>query len=207
MAGATRYWVFRTEGHAGCDFGKALIAETTGLTYTDTQVGAGRTYSYNVVAAGASSACYGRASNCVQVTPPAGPPMPDFTLACNPSSLSIVQGGSGGSTCTVTSQNGFAGAVALACTGQPAGVACGFAPNPVTPPANGSVNSTLTVTVAGSTPAGPYSFQAQGTSGALVHAQPMSLTVTSSCLPLGASCTDEQPVLLEPCKGNPKTCR
>ena len=68
VAGATRYWVFRTEGHAGCNFGKALIAEVTGLTYTDTQVANGRPYSYNVVAAGASSACFGRASTCV--TPP-----------------------------------------------------------------------------------------------------------------------------------------
>ena len=61
--------MFRTEGHAGCNFGKALIAEVTGTTYTDTQVANGRTYYYNVVAAGASSACYGRASNCASVTP------------------------------------------------------------------------------------------------------------------------------------------
>ena len=44
VAGATRYWVFRTEGHAGCDFGKALIAEITGTSYTDTQVANGRAY-------------------------------------------------------------------------------------------------------------------------------------------------------------------
>ena len=67
VAGATHYWVFRTEGHAGCDFGKALIAETTGLSYTDTQVANGRPYSYNVVAAGTSPACYGVASNCATV--------------------------------------------------------------------------------------------------------------------------------------------
>ena len=45
------------------------IAEVTGTSYTDTQVANGRTYYYNVVAAGASSACYGRASNCVQRDP------------------------------------------------------------------------------------------------------------------------------------------
>jgi hypothetical protein len=66
---STRYWVFRTEGHAGCNFGKALIAEVTGLSYTDTQVANGRTYHYNVVAAGSSSACFGRASTCVSATP------------------------------------------------------------------------------------------------------------------------------------------
>ena len=49
---ATRYWVFRTEGHAGCEYGKALIGETSGLSFTDTEVAAVRPYSYNVVAAG-----------------------------------------------------------------------------------------------------------------------------------------------------------
>jgi hypothetical protein len=67
VAGASRYWVFRTEGHVACDFGKALIADTTGLSYTDTQVANGRLYSYNVVAAGTSSACYGVVSNCATV--------------------------------------------------------------------------------------------------------------------------------------------
>ncbi len=209
VAGATRYWVFRTEGHAGCDFGKALIAETTGLSFTDTQVANGRAYSYNVVAAGASSACYGRASNCVTVTPQAGPPPPDFTVACSPSSLTVAQGSSGNSTCTVTSLNSFASAVDLSCSGQPAGVACLFAPDPVTPPANGSANSALTVSVALSTTPATYNFQVQGTSGALTRTTPFTLTVTGSCLPQGASCTANNQCCSNKCKGNPnnKTCR
>ncbi|HEX6863534.1 MAG TPA: hypothetical protein VF414_11995, partial [Thermoanaerobaculia bacterium] len=69
---ASKYWVFRSEGHAGCNFGKTKIAETTGLSFTDTQVAGGRSYYYNVVAAGAASACFGRASNCVTVTPEGG---------------------------------------------------------------------------------------------------------------------------------------
>jgi len=32
-------------------------------------VAAGRTYYYNVVGAGASSACFGRVSNCANATP------------------------------------------------------------------------------------------------------------------------------------------
>jgi hypothetical protein len=67
--GATRYWVFRTEGHAGCDFGKALIAEVTGTGYVDAEVANGRPYHYNVVAAGPSSACYSPAGACVSGTP------------------------------------------------------------------------------------------------------------------------------------------
>jgi hypothetical protein len=71
VPGATRYWVFRSEGHAGCDFGKTLIADVAAptVTYTDTQVANGRTYYYNVVGAGTSSACFGPASNCANATP------------------------------------------------------------------------------------------------------------------------------------------
>jgi hypothetical protein len=177
VSGATRYWVFRSEGHAGCDFGKAKIGEVTGTTFVDTQVANGRNYSYNVVAAGASNACFGRASNCATVTPAASA-TPDFTLSCAPTSLSAAQGGSATSTCTVTSQNGFTGAVALACTGLPAGASCSFAPAPVTPPANGSAGSTLTLTVSNTTPTGTTSFQMNGTSGALSHNAALSLTVT-----------------------------
>jgi hypothetical protein len=107
-----------------------------------------------------------------------GTPTPDFTIGASPSSLSIVQGGSGASTVTVTSTNGFNSAVALSCTGLPAGVTCGFSPSSVTPPSGGSANSTLTVSVGGSTAAGSYSFNVVGTSGALSHSTPISLTVT-----------------------------
>ena len=177
VAGATRYWVFRSEGHAGCDFGKTKIAEVTGTSYVDTQVANGRAYAYNVVAAGASNACSGAASACSLVTPAAST-TPDFTLSCAPSSLSIAQGGSGTSTCTVTSQNGFNSAVNLSCTGLPSGATCSFAPAAATPPANGSTTSTLTVNVAGAAATGTTAFQVSGVSGALSHTAAMSLTVT-----------------------------
>lgn len=176
-SGATRYWVLRSEGHAGCDFGKAKIGEVTGTSFVDTQVANGRNYSYNVVAAGASNACFSRVSNCATVTPAAST-TPDFTLACAPSGLSAAQGGSANSTCTVTSQNGFNAAVTLSCTGLPAGASCAFAPAAPTPPANGSAASTLTVSVSGATTPGTTAFQVQGVSGALSHNAAMSLTVT-----------------------------
>ena len=179
VAGATHYWVFRTEGHAGCEFGKTRIADVTGTSYTDTQVANGRTYYYNVVAAGASSACYGRASSCVNATPTAGV-NPDFSLSCSPSSLSVAQGSSGGSNCTVASQNGFNSAVALDCTGLPAGASCAYNPNPVTPPANGTTGSSLTVSVGAGVPAGSYPFQARGIGGGLTRTFNMTLQVTGA---------------------------
>jgi hypothetical protein len=209
VPGATRYWVFRTEGHAGCDFGKALIAETTGTAFTDTAVANGREYSYNVVAAGSSSACFGVASNCLAVTPAGVPPVPDFAVSCSPSSLTVTQGGAGASACTVTSLAGFNGAVSLSCIGQPAGVTCGFATNPVTPPANGSAGSALTVSVSGATAAGTYNFQVQGTDGSLIHGTSLALTVPASCVPVGGSCTISSQCCSNNCKGKAgaKTCK
>src|SRR5690606_29361865 len=88
VAGATRYWGVRTEGHAGADFGRVKAAEVTGTSYTDTQVANGRSYWYNIVAQGSSSACYSRVGNTVQVTPAAST-TPDFSVSCTPSSLTV----------------------------------------------------------------------------------------------------------------------
>ncbi len=180
VSGASNYQVFRSEGHAGCNFGKAKIATVTGTTYVDTQVANGRTYYYNVIAAGTTQACAGPASACISSTPTANP---DFALSCSPSSLSAQQGGSANSTCTISSSGGFSSAVNLSCTNLPAGVTCGYSPNPATPPANGSVNSALTVSVSGTTPTGNYTFQAQGTSGSLTRTFNMSLNVTGVTTP------------------------
>jgi hypothetical protein len=204
VSGATRYWVFRTEGHAGCDFGKTLIGETTGTAFTDNQVANGRPYHYNVVAAGSSAACFGVASNCTSVTP-GGPPAPDFSIACSPSSLNIAAGGNGATTCTLTSQNGYATPVNLSCVGQPLGVTCGFSVNPVTP----TGGSTVTVTVSGSQAAGTFNFQVRGTDGTLTHNAPVSLTVPAVCLAAGQSCTLSSQCCSNNCKGKTgsKTCK
>jgi hypothetical protein len=209
VPGATRYWVMRSEGHAGCDFGKTLIAETTGTTYTDTQVANGRPYSYNVVAVGTSSACFSPVSNCETTTPAPGPPPPNFSVSCSPSSLTAVQGGSGASTCTVTSTGGFNSPVDLSCIGQPAGVTCSFVPATVTPPADASAASALTVNVSLSAATGTSSFQVQGVSGSMIRGSNMSLTVTAICQPLGTSCTANGQCCSQSCKGKPglKTCK
>jgi hypothetical protein len=175
VAGATRYWVMRTEGHAGCDLGKARIADITTTAFTDTEVANGRAYSYNVVAQGSSSSCFSSASNCVTVTPQASV-TPDFSVSCSPSRLSVAQGASGTTTCTVTPSNGFNSAVGLSCANQPAGVSCGFNPASVTPPAS----STLTVSVTGGAATGTSSFQVNGSSGSLTRSANLTLTVTAA---------------------------
>jgi hypothetical protein len=69
VPGATGYWVYRSEGHAGCNFGKTRIADIVGLSFTDAEVTNRREYYYNVVARGPSQSCFGTASNCSTVTP------------------------------------------------------------------------------------------------------------------------------------------
>jgi subtilisin-like proprotein convertase family protein len=69
VAGAARYRVLRTEGFAGCDFGKAVVFEGNTLAYTDNDVADDRTYSYVVQPVGVSGACTGPGSVCTQATP------------------------------------------------------------------------------------------------------------------------------------------
>ena len=59
VPGATSYRVLRSEGFAGCDFGKAVIATVAGTSYTDPDVANARTYSYVVQPVGANAACAG----------------------------------------------------------------------------------------------------------------------------------------------------
>jgi hypothetical protein len=74
VSGATQYWVMKTEGYAGCNFGKAKVSTVTGTSFTDTEVANGRQYCYSVVAAGSNSSCYSPASTCNCVTPACSPP-------------------------------------------------------------------------------------------------------------------------------------
>jgi plastocyanin len=103
------------------------------------------------------------------------PPTPDFTLSCVPSSLTIDHGASDTSTCSIGSKVNYSTAVNLSCLSLPAGITCNFSPNPVTPPANGSIDSTLTVAVDLTVPSGSYNFDVQGTDGTLTHTKQMTV--------------------------------
>jgi hypothetical protein len=100
---------------------------------------------------------------------------PNFSLSANPTSVSITQGSVANSTITVTSTFGYSQPVTLSVTsGCPTGATCSFNPNPVTPPANGSSTSGLSVTGA---PLGTYTLTIRGTDGTLTHTTSVSLTV------------------------------
>lgn len=110
-------------------------------------------------------------------------PTPDFSISASPSSRTVTQGGGTSYTATVTSTNGFASATTLSVSGLPSGASAGFSPNPVTPPANGSMGSTLSVTTSGSTPPGTYTLTITGTSGSLSHGTNVTLVVQSAVVP------------------------
>ena len=136
---------------------------------------------------------------------------PNFTISASPASVTITQGSNGTSTITITSQNNFSSATTLSASGLPSGVTAGFSPNPVTPPANGSVNSTLTLTASATAATGTATVTVTGTSGSLSHSTTIALTVNSpssaqtatynstykapACTTVGSSC-DSGPSLL-----------
>jgi hypothetical protein len=77
VGGATEYWVLRTDGVHGCNFGKTRVAEipaTSPLTFTQNDLLDGLTYYYSVVAVGglagvSADSCAGPMSDCASVTP------------------------------------------------------------------------------------------------------------------------------------------
>src|SRR6202044_2979063 len=79
---------------------------------------------------------------------------PNFSVAASPTSVTVTQGASGTSTITITSTGGFNSATTLSASGLPTGVTAAFSTNPVTPPANGSATSTLTLTASSSATVG-----------------------------------------------------
>ena len=105
---------------------------------------------------------------------------PNFTIGASPASLTVTQGSKGTSTITITSTGGFASATTLSATGLPTGVTAAFSTNPVTPAANGSVTSTLTLTASATATVGAATVTITGTSGSLTHSATIALTVSAS---------------------------
>lgn len=93
VTGASKYLILRND--LGCSYGYNIIGETTGTSYTDTEVGNGFTYYYRVVAVGSSAACMSPLSACKQATP-AGGTNPTYSI-----SGQVTSGGSGLSAVTM----------------------------------------------------------------------------------------------------------
>jgi subtilase family serine protease len=156
-------------------FGTNPTTNTSVLTLTASSTAT--TGSSTVTITGTSGSLSATTSIALTVTAAASP---NFTIAASPTSLTVTQGASGTDTITIASQNSFSSAVSLSVSGLPSGVTASLSTNPVTPPANGSATSTLTLTASSSATVGTATVTITGTSGSLTHSTTISLTVNSS---------------------------
>jgi len=120
-----------------------------------------------------------------------GPPVPDFSIAANPASISFVPSQSATSTISLQSTGGFTGSVALTTASSPAGVTGGCSPSTI----SGTQTSTCTLTAS---TAGSYSVTVTGTSGSLVHTTSISVSVTANPPPPGGGPPGSRDPLLWP---------
>jgi hypothetical protein len=71
--------------------------------------------------------------------------VPDFSIATDPASISVVAGQSASFTLNVSSISGFAQTISLSCGGTPTASVCSISPNSVGLAANGNATATVTV--------------------------------------------------------------
>jgi hypothetical protein len=100
-----------------------------------------------VTATYAASGDFGASGSApVTVTVTAAPvaPAPTYTLAANPTTLTIPAEGTGSTTLTFTPTGGYSGTITLSCSNLPANASCAFAQNQVTLSGK-NVNTGLTI--------------------------------------------------------------
>ena len=115
-------------------------------------------------------------SAAVTATISAPVPPPDFTLSVSPTTLTLTPGAVGSQlSITAAALNSFAGTVAVAITGLPAGVTANPATMTLTPGAAQSV----TLTASTSAVAGTFTVTFTGTSGTLSHSTMVAVAVGS----------------------------
>lgn len=105
------------------------------------------------------------------IVPPA-----DFSVAVNPSTVTVAKGGSTSLSASVAAQGSFSGTVQLAVFGLPSGVAARLSSSSVA----GSGDPTISVATSNDVAAGNYTLTLTGTSGTLVHNTTFSLAITST---------------------------
>jgi len=110
--------------------------------------------------------------------PPPAPPLPDFYVDASPQNLTVPQGESENSTIIVTSIYDFNEEVDLTVLNEPLGVTTTLDPTQVTPPANGTANSTLTISVDAIATPGNYTLTIKGRSGKLWRLVNVYLEIT-----------------------------
>lgn len=104
------------------------------------------------------------------------PPPADFDLSCDPAGFAAGRG-CATSTCRVSARNGFTGNVSLACAGAPAGLRCGFSPQPVAVSAERSGTAGFTVSADATVPALVHTFEVVAEGGGLRRTRTVQVQV------------------------------
>ncbi len=112
----------------------------------------------------------------LQTSTPPPPPVNDFSLSAQPSTVTVLQGSSITSKITSTLSGTFSSNIALSASGLPNGATATFNPTPIAAP--GSGDSTLTFNTNGAA-AGSYPITVTGTGGGKVHSIVVTLNITS----------------------------
>lgn len=140
------------------------------LSANDSAISSGRI----AVAAYGASASYDDV-----VVNPIGAASPDFSLAANPSSVSVARNGQSSTTISITRTGGFTGNVAFnPVGGLPAGVSATFNPSSTT-----GASSSLTFTANNSAALGTTTVSVSGTGTPGTRTTTVSLTVTAGGTP------------------------
>jgi len=111
---------------------------------------------------------------------------PDFTIARNPTSLTVNRGANGTVAITLTRSGGFTGAVSLTATGLPTGVTATFSPQSTT-----GNTSTLTLAASATATLGNATVTINASGGGTIppHSTTVALTVGSGSTGGGATVT------------------
>src|SRR6267143_5314265 len=104
-------------------------------------------------------------------------PPPGFSMAPNPSSLTMGQSSSRTSTITLSSENGFTGTVNLGASVSPMGPSASLMPTMVTVSPGSPATSTLTVSTGATTSGGTYAVTVNGASGSITNMTTVSVIV------------------------------
>ncbi|SRR6266487_221922 len=116
-----------------------------------------------------------------QASPPP-PSAPDFSIAANPTTMTLSPGSSGTSTITLSSINGFNGTVSLSASVGSSGISLsspnvGLNPSSITLASNGSGTATMTVSTSLLTTPGTYTVTVNAVNGSISHSTTVTVTV------------------------------
>jgi len=106
----------------------------------------------------------------------------DFLMSVSPNLVAVNQGGSVQCVVRVESLDGFNEEVSLSISylSLPPGFSASISPSPVTPPPDGSAYSVVTINVASSVAAGPYSLLIYGTGGGITRSTVLDVRVRTA---------------------------